>query len=68
LPAMLLFEVDLKERQTITARFLKAQAAFGLGERQRAMELLEQVQTMDRSHSGAIDMRKLVMGESCTVR
>ncbi|MGO4516568.1 DUF5107 domain-containing protein [Terriglobus sp. 2YAB30_2] len=68
LPAMLLFEIDLKERQTITALFLKAQAAFGLGERQRAMELLEQVEFMDRSHSGAIDMRRLLMGESCTVR
>jgi len=68
LPAMLLFDVDLKERQTITARFLEAQAAFGLGEGQRALNLLEQVAGMDRSHSGAIDMRRLVMGESCTVR
>jgi tetratricopeptide (TPR) repeat protein len=62
LPAMLLFEVDLKERQTITARFLEAQAAFGLGQRQRAIELLARVETLDHSHSGAIGMRKLVTG------
>jgi tetratricopeptide (TPR) repeat protein len=68
LPAMLLFEVDLKERQTITARVLEAQAASGLGQRQRAIELLARIESMDRSHSGAIDMRKLVMGDLCTAQ
>lgn len=68
LPAMLLFEVDLKERQTITARFLEAQAALGLGQRQRAELLLEQVQKMDRSHTGAIDMHRLIAGEPCTAQ
>jgi len=66
LPTMLLFEVDLKKGQTITARFLEAQAAFGLGQRKRAMELLAQVESMDNSHRGAIDMRRLVTGEMCT--
>lgn len=56
LPAMLLFDEDLKGRQTITARFLQAQAQFGLGERQKGLELLRQVQELDHSHTGAIDM------------
>jgi len=56
LPAMLLFEEDLKNRQTITAHLLKAQALLGLGERQRAIDLLQQVLCLDRGHSGAIDL------------
>jgi tetratricopeptide (TPR) repeat protein len=58
LPAMLLFDEDLKERQTITARFLQAQAMLGLGEEQKALSLLQQVQELDRSHTGAIDLVK----------
>jgi tetratricopeptide (TPR) repeat protein len=68
LPAMLLFDVDLKVRQTITARFLEAQAALGLRDRERATKLLQQVESMDHSHIGAIDLRKLIRGETCTVR
>lgn len=56
LPAMLLFDEDLKQRQTITARFLQAQALLGLGEKQRAVALLENVLKLDRSHPGAIDL------------
>jgi tetratricopeptide (TPR) repeat protein len=68
LPAMLLFEEDLKLRQTITARFLEAQAALGLGEHDRAVRLLEQVEIMDHSHTGAIDMRRLIAGGMCRGR
>ena len=56
LPAMLLFDEDLKERQTITARFLQAQALLGLGKRQQGLDLLRQVQELDHSHTGVIDL------------
>jgi tetratricopeptide (TPR) repeat protein len=56
LPAMLLFEEDLVRRQTITARFLEAQARFGLGEEAEGFRLLEEVLAMDNAHSGAIDL------------
>ena len=58
LPALLLFDEDLKQRQTITARFLEAQALLGLGEKARSMELLEEVLSLDRSHTGAIDFKQ----------
>lgn len=56
LPAMLLFDEDLKLRQSITARFLQAQALLGLGERERSLQLLQEVLRLDRSHTGAIDL------------
>ncbi|MEZ2346822.1 DUF5107 domain-containing protein [Terriglobus sp. RCC_193] len=56
LPAMLLFEEDLTERQNITARFLHAQAQLGLRNKQQAKHLLEEVIAKDRSHTGAIDL------------
>jgi tetratricopeptide (TPR) repeat protein len=56
LPAMLLFEEDLGERQRITVLFLRAQALLGLGEQAQARELLQQVQMLDQSHSGALDL------------
>ena len=59
LPAMLLFDEDLKQRQTVTACFLRAQALLGLGERQRAAALLDDVLKVDRSHSGAIDLLRM---------
>ncbi|MBB5060309.1 tetratricopeptide (TPR) repeat protein [Granulicella aggregans] len=58
LPAMLLFDEDLKQRQTITARFLKAQALLGLGQRDSAFSLLHEVLSLDLSHVGAIDLLK----------
>jgi tetratricopeptide (TPR) repeat protein len=58
LPAMLLFDEDLKRRQTITANFLQAQALLGLGERERGTELLRTVLAQDMSHVGAIDLIK----------
>jgi tetratricopeptide (TPR) repeat protein len=58
LPAMLLFEEDLNERQAITALFLRAQALLGLGKKAEGIALLHQVQQKDPSHTGAIDMLK----------
>jgi tetratricopeptide (TPR) repeat protein len=56
LPAMLLFDEDLARRQTITARFLEAQARLGLGEEAEGLRLLEEVLEMDNAHAGAIDL------------
>ncbi len=56
LPAMLLFDEDLKERQDITARFLHAQAQVGLGQAEEARRLLEEVLAKDHGHTGAIDL------------
>jgi tetratricopeptide (TPR) repeat protein len=59
LPAMLLFEDDLHRRQKITALFLRAQALLGLGERAKGFDLLQQVQSLDQNHSGAIDLLRM---------
>jgi len=56
LPAMLLFEDDLQKRNTITSTFLCAQAWLGLGENQKARELLHQVLHLDRNHAQAADL------------
>jgi tetratricopeptide (TPR) repeat protein len=56
LPAMLLFDEDLRHRQTITARFLEAQARLGLGEEAEGFRLLEEVLANDNGHAGAIDL------------
>ena len=56
LPAMLLFDEDLALRQTITARFLEAQAQLGLGEEAEGLRLLEEVLAIDNAHAGAIDL------------
>jgi tetratricopeptide (TPR) repeat protein len=56
LPAMLLFDEDLQARQTIAARFLKAQAMLGLGEAGQAREVLLEIQQLDPSHTGVLDL------------
>ena len=56
LPAMLLFDEDLARRQTITARFLEAQARFGLNEEAEGLRLLEEVLAMNNAHAGAMDL------------
>jgi tetratricopeptide (TPR) repeat protein len=65
LPAMLLFEESLKERQTITARFLEAQARLALGENKAARCLLEEVRRLDRSHTGVCDLLRTIEDGSC---
>jgi len=59
LPAMFLFEEDLNTRQTITARFLQAQALMGLGKRDDAVTLLHEVLSLDSNHAGAIELSRI---------
>jgi hypothetical protein len=56
LPAMLLFDEDLKRRQDLLARFLQAQALVGMCEPKRALTLLRKVQELDENHGGAADL------------
>jgi len=53
LPTMLLFDEDLQARQSLTARFLKAQALFCLGHKTRAAKLAREVLVRDPSHPAA---------------
>ena len=57
LPTMLLFNDDLQERNLIDARFLEAQARYGLGEMAEAHRLLDEILAMDPNHAGAMDLR-----------
>lgn len=56
LPAMLLFDDDLPARQQTTARFLQAQAHFGLGDLAQANALLREVLHRDPNHPHAADL------------
>jgi tetratricopeptide (TPR) repeat protein len=56
LPAMLLFEEDLLQRQKIEAKFLRTQALLGLGQKEHAYTLLNEVLTVDANHPGAADL------------
>ena len=56
LPAMLLFEEDLLQRQEITAKFLRAQALLGLGRSSEGGALLNEVRRLDANHYGAADL------------
>jgi tetratricopeptide (TPR) repeat protein len=56
LPAMLLFEEDIRLRNQIEAYFLRAQALAGLGRIDESKRLLEKVLHMDRNHAGAADL------------
>jgi len=56
LPAMLLFEDDLPQRQEISAKFLRAQASMGLGRMAEGALLLDEVHRLDVNHSGAVDL------------
>jgi tetratricopeptide (TPR) repeat protein len=60
LPAMLLFDEDLKQRQDILATFLQAQALAGLGDTKRARALLRKVLKLDENHAGAADLADLL--------
>jgi len=55
LPAMLLFEDDLQKRNRATAMFLQAQAWLGLGDTERAQQLLERLLDLDPSHALGAD-------------
>ena len=56
LPAMLLFDDDLQQRQKTTAFFLQAQALLGLGEKAKARRLLKKVLLRDPNHALAADL------------
>jgi tetratricopeptide (TPR) repeat protein len=56
LPTMLLFEDDLRRRNRIDALFLRAQAAAGLGRAAPSKQLLHEVLSLDKSHTGAADL------------
>lgn len=56
LPAMLLFNDDLKLRNRIESLFLRAQAALGLKELEEAEICARQVVELDPSHGGAADL------------
>ena len=56
LPTMLLFEEDIQRRQETTARFLEAQAQWGLGRQAQARSLLEDMLRRDPNHPWAADL------------
>jgi tetratricopeptide (TPR) repeat protein len=56
LPAMLLFEDDLKRRNETYSLFLRAQAAAGLGRKDESLALVGKVLERDRNHNGAADL------------
>lgn len=56
LPAMLLFEEDLRRRKTIEAWYLRAQAMAGMGRAAEAAQLLGELIALDRNHAGAADL------------
>jgi Tfp pilus assembly protein FimV len=53
LPSMLLFNDDLQKSFTVTATFLQAQAYLGLGDINRAQQLMKRVMELDQNHQEA---------------
>ncbi len=58
LPAMLLFEDDLQKRNCATAMFLEAQAQLGLGDTERAQQLLKRLLDLDPSQALGADFQQ----------
>jgi len=56
LPTMLLFDEDLAMRNRIQSLFLRAQAALGLRQGEKAEVLAREVLQLDPSHTGAADL------------
>jgi len=56
LPAMLLFNEDLRRRNRIDALFLRAQAAAGREDQSESRKLLSEVLELDGNHAGAADL------------
>lgn len=65
LPAMLLFNEDLVQRNHINALFLRAQALTGLSRIAESKSQLQEVLTLDRSHAGASDLLKQLVYFNC---
>jgi len=53
LPDLLIFDEDLAERNRTCCRYLMALGEFGLGNRSRALDLLDEVVTADPAYPGA---------------
>jgi hypothetical protein len=68
LPAMLLFEDDLKARNVVTATFLEAQARLGLGQVSRARLGLRKVLALDCNHGRAADLLAALAPRSAHAR
>jgi len=62
LPAMLLFNEDLVQRNRIDALFLRAQALAGMKRTEEAQELLHETLMIDDSHAGASDLLQQLNG------
>ena len=58
LPSMLLFEEDLLKRNELTAKFLRAQSALGLGNADEVSRLLDDILSSDPNHGPAWDLRQ----------
>jgi hypothetical protein len=56
LPSMLLFEEDLRIRNSMEARYLRAQALAGLGRSKEAEQMLENLLIENGNHTGAADL------------
>jgi Tfp pilus assembly protein PilF len=57
---MLLFDDDLQKRQAITAKFLLAQAALGLGNVSDAERWLQEVLEADPNHALAAEFAETI--------
>lgn len=68
LPTMLLFDEDLDRRNRIEARFLRAQAAWGMDKREDAVALLTEVLGLDSNHAGAADLLRQLQQQPVGVR
>ena len=68
LPAMLLFEEDLVQRNQTEAKFLRAQALAGLGRPAESASLLQEVLKLDSNHAGAADLLGQLSGEPAETR
>lgn len=55
LPTMLLFDDDLQKAQVLAARFMEAQARFGLGQRKKAKAMLTDILAENPNHGLASD-------------
>lgn len=60
LPAMLLFNEDLAQRNRIGAIFLRAQSLTGMNRVAEAQSLLQDVLKLDAGHAGASDLLRLL--------
>ena len=67
LPAMLLFNDDLRRRNEINSLFLEAQASAALGFTRRCARILNRVLEMDPNHAVAADFEKELRLESTAI-